>query len=97
MNTLVWSPNINGFVVIELKMYLTQTGLSVHSQTLNCFIVSTYHHLVTEFVIKGVGEETSDRCQSVDHIERQTAIVSEHHQQGPHVRMNLIHLDSSPL
>ncbi len=60
-------------------------------------VTCPYHHLVTKFVIEGVGEETSDRCQSVDHIERQTAIVSEHHQQGPHVCMDLIHLDSSPL
>lgn len=58
---------------------------------------TTYHHLITEFVIEGVGEESRDRCQSVDNIERQTAIVSEHHQQGTHMRMDLIHLDSSPL
>lgn len=57
----------------------------------------TYHHLVTEFVIEGVWEEPSDRRQSVDHIERQAAIVSEHHQQGTHVCMDLIHLDSSSL
>lgn len=69
-------------------MYLTQTGK---------FTVLTYHHLVTEFVIEGVWEESCDRRQSVDHIEGQTAIVSKHHQQGTHMRMDLIHLDSSPL
>lgn len=40
-------------------MYLTQIGK---------FTVLTYHHLVTEFVIEGVGEESCDWRQSVDHI-----------------------------
>lgn len=57
----------------------------------------TYHHLVTELVIEGVWEESSDRRQPVDHIERQAAIVSEHHQQGTHVRVDLVHLDSGSL
>lgn len=59
--------------------------------------LATHHHLVTELVVEGVWEKARDGGESVDHVQRQTAIVSQHHQQRPHVSMDLIHFDSSPL
>lgn len=55
-----------------------------------------YHHLVTELVIEGVGEEACDRGEAVDHIQGQTAVVPQHHQQRAHVGVDLVHLDGGP-
>lgn len=54
----------------------------------------SHHHLITELVIEGVGEKTCDRGQAVHHIERQAAVVTQHHQQGAHVGVDLVDLDS---
>lgn len=53
----------------------------------------SHHHLVTELVIEGVGEEARDRGQTVHHVECQAAVVAQHHKQGAHVSVDLIHLD----
>lgn len=39
----------------------------------------THHHLVAELVVEGVGEKTRDRGQTVHHVERQAAVVTQHH------------------
>lgn len=54
-----------------------------------------YHHLITEFIIERVWEKPSDRGQAIDNVEGQTPIVPQHHQQGPHVGMDLINFYGS--
>jgi len=56
-----------------------------------------HHHLVAELVVEGVGEEAGDRGQAVHHVERQAAVVAQHHQQGAHVSVDLVHLDGGTL
>ena len=58
---------------------------------------SAHHHLVAELVVEGVGEEARDGGEAVDHIEREAAVVAQHHQQGPHVGVDLVHLDGGAL
>lgn len=57
----------------------------------------SYHHLITEFVIEGVWEEACDRGQAVHNIERQAAVIAQHHQQWAHVSVDLIHFNSGTL
>lgn len=56
-----------------------------------------HHHLVTELVVEGVWEEARDGGQPVHHVERQAAVVAQHHQQGAHVSVDLVHLDGGAL
>ena len=56
----------------------------------------SHHHLITELVIEGVGEEARDGGEPVHHVEREAAVVAQHHQQGAHVGVDLIHLDGRP-
>lgn len=50
-----------------------------------------YHHLVTKLIIEGIWEEASNGGEPVHDVQGQAPVVSQHHQQGPHVRMNLIY------
>lgn len=56
-----------------------------------------HHHLIAELVVEGVWEEASDRSEAVDHVERQAAVVAQHHQQRPHVSVDLVHLNGGSL
>jgi len=58
---------------------------------------ASYHHLIAEFVIEGVGEKTRDRGQAVHNIECQAAVVAQHHQQWPHVSVDLVYFNSGTL
>lgn len=57
----------------------------------------SHHHLVAELVVEGVGEEPRDGGEAVHHVERQAAVVAQHHQQGAHVSVDLVHLDGRSL
>lgn len=57
-------------------------------------VEESHHHLITEFVIEGVGEEACDRGQAVHNVEGQAAVVAQHHQQWAHVSVDLVHLNS---
>lgn len=54
-----------------------------------------YHHLITKFIIEGVGEEPGDGSETIHDVQRQASIIPQHHQQRPHVRMNLIYFYGS--
>lgn len=54
----------------------------------------SHHHLIAKLVIEGVWEKARDRCKAVHHIQRQAAVVTQHHQQGAHVSVDLVYLDS---
>lgn len=57
----------------------------------------SHHHLVAELVVEGVGEEARDGGEAVHYVERQAAVVAQHHQQGAHVSVDLVHLDGRSL
>lgn len=57
----------------------------------------SYHHLITKLVIERVREEARDRGQTVDHVQCQAAVVTQHHKQGPHVSVDLVHLNGRAL
>lgn len=56
-----------------------------------------HHHLITELVVERVWEEACDGGEAVHHVERQAAVIPQHHQQGAHVSVDLIHLDGRAL
>lgn len=50
----------------------------------------SYHHLITKLIIEGVWEEPGHRGQAVHDVQRQASIIPQHHQQRPHVCVDLI-------
>lgn len=54
---------------------------------------ATHHHLVTELVVERVGEKPRDGGEAVHHVQRQAAVVAQHHEQGTHVRVDLVHFN----
>ena len=79
---------LSRIVSARAKLHSVQSGVLIERQQnkwcgvkkkQSTEVEVSHHHLVTELVIERVGEKTCDRGQAVHNVERQAAIVTQHH------------------